>query len=285
MISIAKKLYKTESKQEFISHIDQIELVATMLKNNLRGYATIHRYNTEINPKLDSFKTHEEIAEYISSLDYVNTLYFYSAGLLELTLFEHHLIEKNTEISEGTRNAEMLRTIFDKNSECKKLNANNYIDIADIKSVVLNVFCDMFTSTICENDDRMKNLLLSYQQNFETMFKGIMSPIDVFTQMLCIDMNSVGKVDYLHGIDRLNILISKSGGILDSVKIDKNGFKYTLDKLSQVIPDSVVEHHKQILIENNELITLAYDSINTDYTSEKVIEVLDSYLDERQSTN
>lgn len=282
MISIAKRIYKKESSHEFVSKRDQIELVATMLKNNLKGYAAIHRYNTEINPKLNGFKTYEEIEEYISSLDYLNRLYFYSAGLLELTLFEHYLIEKNPEIMEGTRNAEMLRTIFNKNSEYKGLNANNYIDIVDIKAVVLNVFCDMYTSKAYEEDDRIRNLLLSYQKNFETSFKGVLSTIDVFANMLVVEMNSVTKAQYENGVDTLKMRLRLSGGKIENGKIDKEGFKYTVEKLSQIIPDSAVEEYKQILIENNEMISLVYEIIDTEYTSDTVIEVLDNYLDEKQ---
>ena len=282
MISIAKKLYKKECATDFVSKQDQIELVATMIKNNLKSYAAIHRYKTEINPRLNDMKSDKEIADYISSLDYMNTLYFYSAGLLELTLFEHFLIEKNPEIKEGTRNAEILRAIFNKDSREKGLCANNYIDIADIKCVVLNVFCDLYSSNICTEDDRMKKLLMSYQENFSNMYKGVMSMMDIFTEMLCIDMNSVSKTQHNHGVTKLNILISRAGGNLSKSKIDTEGFAYTLEKLSQIIPDGVVENYKQILIENNDLISLVYNVVDMEYTDESVIDTLTAYLEDKQ---
>lgn len=282
MISIAKKIYKRDFATDFVSKKDQIELVATMIKNNLKSYSLVHRYKTEINPKLNNFNSDKEMVDYISSLDYMNTLYFYSAGLLELTLFEHFLIEKNPEIAEGTRNAELLKRVFSKDSKDKNLNANNYIDIADIKCVVLNVFCDLYSSSICEEDDRMKKLLYSYQDNFGKVFKGVMSTLDVFTEMLCVDMNSVTDTQRSHGVTRLNILMSRAGGNISKSKIDNEGFDYTLEKLSQIIPNSAVENYKQILITNNDLISLVYDIVDMEYTEESVIDTLDAYLDDKQ---
>lgn len=277
MIEITEKFYSKNNKVDFVSKKDQIELVATMIKNNLKSYSTIHRFKTDINPKLDMFKTYKEIEKDISSLDYANKLYFYSAGLLELVMFDHHLLERNVEIKEATRNAQVLREIFNKNTSNKLLCANNYIDISDIRNVVLNVFCDLNCSTIVE-DDRLKEVITSYQSDFEKYFKGVLSPIEVFSNIMYLCATSISDVEYSHGIDKLNMSIKNSGGIMKGVNLDKEQIDEMLTSLSKIIPMSEMKHHVEVLKDNNELINLGFNELTSEYTCKQKLEILDLYL-------
>lgn len=277
MLNLAKKRYQN-SKIDFVSKRDQIDLVATMLKNNLKGYSQMRKYKTEINPKLDNLHTFEDVIKYVSGLDYVNRLYFFSAGLLELTMFELHYIERNTEIKEATRNAEVLKAIFNKNSKNVKLNANNYVDICDIKNVVLNVFCDLHTSSNVIKNPRIKEIICAYESNFNKYFKGVLSPIDIFTSLIYLKSESVSSVQFNNGIDRLNASIKNSGGGVSKIKIDKETADDLIEKLTEVVPMAEVKQHVEVLKENNELIDLTISEVNAEYTSKDKLEILDMFV-------
>lgn len=284
MRNIAKKFFKN-SIFELVSRRNQRELVSSMIKNNLKGYHNIHRYKTDINPKMDKFETYDEVISYISNLDYTNLLYFYTAGLMELTLFEHHLLERNTEIKEATRNAEMLKVVLSGKSSNQKLSPNNYINIYDIKSVVLNVFCDMISIDSINEDERVKNVLSGFVNNFEKYFKNIMSPIDVFTELIYLDSCSVSEDVFNNGIDRLNANISRAGGILTNVKISKGGVDELIKDLSNIIPDEEVREQITVLKEVNDLYDLGYEYLPASSVDNNKIESLENYLDEKANLN
>lgn len=277
MIDLAKKRYKN-SRVDFVSKSNQIELVATMLKNNLRGYSQMRKYVTEINPKLDKLHSHKEIVDYVSGLDYVNKLYFFSAGLLELTMFELHYLERNKEIKEATRNAELLKEIFDRNSKDLKLNANNYVDICDIKNVVLNVFTDLYTNADVVKNERAKQIIYAYQSNFEKYFKGVLSPMEVFASLVYLKSASVTTEQLKNGVERLNISIKKSGGELSKVRFNYKDIDSDIEKLTEVIPMPEMEQHIAVLKENNELAELTFGKIVTDYTEADKLSLLDIFV-------
>ena len=74
MIDLAKKRYKN-SRVDFVSKRNQIELVATMLKNNLRGYSQMRKYVTEINPKLDNLHSHKAISSHLLNIRSILHIY------------------------------------------------------------------------------------------------------------------------------------------------------------------------------------------------------------------
>lgn len=216
MINATKQFYKTKNKGNdyFVSKVKQAELVASMIKNNLKSFVLLKKYKTEINPKLDELKDLNKIQKYIEELDYTNRLYFYSASLLELVLFNNNLLENNKEFSLGTKNAMIIKELLENNNFENKLCANFYVNKSDLKNIVLNVFCDLYFSQNTNNNEILNPILVEYLSSFEKYFENKLTPIDIFARLLDIKNNSILTEDLNYGVEKLNSQIKNVGGIL-----------------------------------------------------------------------
>lgn len=276
MINATKRYYKNKNKNEtFISKTNQIELVASMLKNNLKDYLIFKTYKTSVNPKIDELINLNKIQKYIESLDYLSTLYFYSSCILELVLYENNLLENNKEIKSAYINAKIIKELISTNDYEHKLCSNFYVEKTDLKNVVLNVFCDLYDNTKIKDVEKINPILLDFLNCYENNFESKLSPVDIFNRLIDLKNNSVLVENLESGIDKLNKQIDFSGGVLNNARIDKSSLDETIFAMSKIIGHNEIENHYRILKDNLELYSL------TDYVVELNMtdEIINTNLD------
>ena len=276
MLLATKEFYRNKSliRNNLVSKQNQISLVSQMIKNNIKSYFETGYYKTDINPTLDKFNDFEEIQKYIASLDYANMLYFYSASIVELVMFNNHIIEKNTEIKEASRNASVIKELLQTKDATHKLCSNFYINKSDLKNVILTVFCELYSS---KNDElsEQNNLLKEIVECFENHFEHRLTPIDVYIKLhLLNDVSNIGNYTK-SGIHKLNKQLIYSGGIMQRTQIEHSDLSSTLTEMKYIIGDTEIKEHISIVKQNRDLIELVDFAIDVDTTDEDVIYDLD----------
>lgn len=282
MINATKQFYKTKNKGNdyFVSKVKQAELVASMIKNNLKSFVLLKKYKTEINPKLDELKDLKEIQKYIEELDYTNRLYFYSASLLELVLFNNNLLENNKEFSLGTKNAMIIKELLENNNFENKLCANFYVNKSDLKNIVLNVFCDLYFSQNTNNNEILNPILVEYLSSFEKYFENKLTPIDIFARLLDIKNNSILTEDLNYGVEKLNSQIKNVGGIFNGVKIDFKDVDDVIENMSKIIGKNELENQIGVLKDNVDLYSLTDYVVEINISDENLSTELENYVEE-----
>ena len=282
MINATKQFYKTKNKGNdyFVSKVKQAELVASMIKNNLKSFVLLKKYKTEINPKLDELKDLNKIQKYIEELDYTNRLYFYSASLLELVLFNNNLLENNKEFSLGTKNAMIIKELLENNNFENKLCANFYVNKSDLKNIVLNVFCDLYDSQNTNNNEILNPILVEYLTSFEKYFENKLTPIDIFARLLDIKNNSILTEDLNYGVEKLNSQIKNVGGILNGVKIDFKDVDDVIENMSKIIGKNELENQIGVLKDNVDLYSLTDYVVEINISDENLSTELENYVEE-----
>lgn len=282
MINATKQFYKTKNKGNdyFVSKLKQTELVASMIKNNLKSFVLLKKYKTEINPKLDELKDLKEIQKYIEELDYTNRLYFYSASLLELVLFNNNLLENNKEFSLGTKNAMIIKELLENNNFENKLCANFYVNKSDLKNIVLNVFCDLYFSQNTNNNEILNPILVEYLSSFEKYFENKLTPIDIFARLLDIKNNSILTEDLNYGVEKLNSQIKNVGGIFNGVKIDFKDVDDVIENMSKIIGKNELENQIGVLKDNVDLYSLTDYVVEINISDENLSTELENYVEE-----
>ncbi len=282
MINATKQFYKTKNKGNdyFVSKVKQAELVASMIKNNLKSFVLLKKYKTEINPKLDELKDLKEIQKYIEELDYTNRLYFYSASLLELVLFNNNLLENNKEFSLGTKNAMIIKELLENNNFENKLCANFYVNKSDLKNIVLNVFCDLYDSQHTKNNEILNPILVEYLSSFEKYFENKLTPIDIFARLLDIKNNSILTEDLNYGVEKLNSQIKNVGGIFNGVKIDFKDVDDVIENMSKIIGKNELENQIGVLKDNVDLYSLTDYVVEINISDENLSTELENYVEE-----
>lgn len=272
MIFATKEFYKNKNsiRNNLVSKQRQISLVVQMIKNNINGYFETGYYKTDINPVLDKLTNFEEIQNYIESLDYANTLYFYSASIVELVMFNNHIIEKNTEIKEASRNASIIKELLQTKDATYKLCSNFYVNKSDLKNVILTVFCELYTnkeSATSEHNQILKDIVNCFENNFENR----LTPIDVYIKLhLLNEVSQVGNYTK-SGVHKLNKQLLSTGGIVQNSKISSTNLDETLKEMRSVIGDMEIQEHIKIVKQNKELIELADFVITVDSSDEEAI--------------
>ncbi len=276
MILATKEFYRNKNsiQNNLVSKQKQISLVCQMIKNNIKSYFETGYYKTDINPTLDKFTTFDEIQNYIEALDYTNLLYFYSASIVELVMFNNHLLEKNTEIKEATRNASVIRELLQTKDSTHKLCSNYYINKSDLKNVILTVFCELYTNkeyVTSENNEILKEIVECFENNFESR----LTPIDVYIKLYIL--NEVSQIGNLtqSGVHKLNKQLVSAGGIVQNSKISSSNLNDTLSKMKSVIGDTEIEEHIKIVKQNRELIELIDFVVDVDSSYEEIIYDID----------
>lgn len=282
MINATKQFYKTKNKGNdyFVSKVKQAELVASMIKNNLKSFVLLKKYKTEINPKLDELKDLKEIQKYIEELDYTNRLYFYSASLLELVLFNNNLLENNKEFSLGTKNAMIIKELLENNNFENKLCANFYVNKSDLKNIVLNVFCDLYDSQNIKSNEVLNPILVEYLSSFEKYFENKLTPIDIFARLLDIKNNSILTEDLNYGVEKLNSQIKNVGGIFNGVKIDFKDVDDVIENMSKIIGKNELENQIGVLKDNVDLYSLTDYVVEMNFSDENLSTELENYVEE-----
>lgn len=282
MINATKQFYKTKNKGNdyFVSKVKQAELVASMIKNNLKSFVLLKKYKTEINPKLDELKDLNKIQKYIEELDYTNRLYFYSASLLELVLFNNNLLENNKEFSLGTKNAMIIKELLENNNFENKLCANFYVNKSDLKNIVLNVFCDLYFSQNTNNNEILNPILVEYLSSFEKYFENKLTPIDIFARLLDIKNNSILTEDLNYGVEKLNSQIKNVGGIFNGVKIDFKDVDDVIENMSKIIGKNELENQIGVLKDNVDLYSLTDYVVEMNFSDESLSTELENYVEE-----
>lgn len=282
MINATKQFYKTKNKGNdyFVSKLKQTELVASMIKNNLKSFVLLKKYKTEINPKLDELKDLKEIQKYIEELDYTNRLYFYSASLLELVLFNNNLLENNKEFSLGTKNAMIIKELLENNNFENKLCANFYVNKSDLKNIVLNVFCDLYDSQNIKSNEVLNPILVEYLSSFEKYFENKLTPIDIFARLLDIKNNSILTEDLNYGVEKLNSQIKNVGGIFNGVKIDFKDVDDVIENMSKIIGKNELENQIGVLKDNVDLYSLTDYVVEMNFSDESLSTELENYVEE-----
>ncbi len=282
MINATKQFYKTKNKGNdyFVSKLKQTELVASMIKNNLKSFVLLKKYKTEINPKLDELKDLKEIQKYIEELDYTNRLYFYSASLLELVLFNNNLLENNKEFSLGTKNAMIIKELLENNNFENKLCANFYVNKSDLKNIVLNVFCDLYDSQNIKSNEVLNPILVEYLSSFEKYFENKLTPIDIFARLLDIKNNSILTEDLNYGVEKLNSQIKNVGGIFNGVKIDFKDVDDVIENMSKIIGKNELENQIGVLKDNVDLYSLTDYVVEMNFSDENLSTELENYVEE-----
>lgn len=282
MINATKQFYKTKNKGNdyFVSKVKQAELVASMIKNNLKSFVLLKKYKTEINPKLDELKDLKEIQKYIEELDYTNRLYFYSASLLELVLFNNNLLENNKEFSLGTKNAMIIKELLENNNFENKLCANFYVNKSDLKNIVLNVFCDLYDSQNIKSNEVLNPILVEYLTSFEKYFENKLTPIDIFARLLDIKNNSILTEDLNYGVEKLNSQIKNVGGIFNGVKIDFKDVDDVIENMSKIIGKNELENQIGVLKDNVDLYSLTDYVVEMNFSDESLSTELENYVEE-----
>lgn len=282
MINATKQFYKTKNKGNdyFVSKVKQAELVASMIKNNLKSFVLLKKYKTEINPKLDELKDLNKIQKYIEELDYTNRLYFYSASLLELVLFNNNLLENNKEFSLGTKNAMIIKELLENNNFENKLCANFYVNKSDLKNIVLNVFCDLYDSQNTNNNEILNPILVEYLTSFEKYFENKLTPIDIFARLLDIKNNSILTEDLNYGVEKLNSQIKNVGGIFNGVKIDFKDVDDVIENMSKIIGKNELENQIGVLKDNVDLYSLTDYVVEINISDENLSTELENYVEE-----
>lgn len=282
MINATKQFYKTKNKGNdyFVSKVKQAELVASMIKNNLKSFVLLKKYKTEINPKLDELKDLKEIQKYIEELDYTNRLYFYSASLLELVLFNNNLLENNKEFSLGTKNAMIIKELLENNNFENKLCANFYVNKSDLKNIVLNVFCDLYDSQNIKSNEVLNPILVEYLSSFEKYFENKLTPIDIFARLLDIKNNSILTEDLNYGVEKLNSQIKNVGGIFNGVKIDFKDVDDVIENMSKIIGKNELENQIGVLKDNVDLYSLTDYVVEINISDENLSTELENYVEE-----
>ena len=282
MINATKQFYKTKNKGNdyFVSKVKQAELVASMIKNNLKSFVLLKKYKTEINPKLDELKDLKEIQKYIEELDYTNRLYFYSASLLELVLFNNNLLENNKEFSLGTKNAMIIKELLENNNFENKLCANFYVNKSDLKNIVLNVFCDLYDSQNIKSNEVLNPILVEYLSSFEKYFENKLTPIDIFARLLDIKNNSILTEDLNYGVEKLNSQIKNVGGIFNGVKIDFKDVDDVIENMSKIIGKNELENQIGVLKDNVDLYSLTDYVVEINISDENLSTELENYVED-----
>ena len=282
MINATKQFYKTKNKGNdyFVSKVKQAELVASMIKNNLKSFVLLKKYKTEINPKLDELKDLNKIQKYIEELDYTNRLYFYSASLLELVLFNNNLLENNKEFSLGTKNAMIIKELLENNNFENKLCANFYVNKSDLKNIVLNVFCDLYDSQNIKSNEVLNPILVEYLSSFEKYFENKLTPIDIFARLLDIKNNSILTEDLNYGVEKLNSQIKNVGGIFNGVKIDFKDVDDVIENMSKIIGKNELENQIGVLKDNVDLYSLTDYVVEINISDENLSTELENYVEE-----
>ena len=282
MINATKQFYKTKNKGNdyFVSKLKQTELVASMIKNNLKSFVLLKKYKTEINPKLDELKDLNKIQKYIEELDYTNRLYFYSASLLELVLFNNNLLENNKEFSLGTKNAMIIKELVENNDVENKLCANFYVNKSDLKNIVLNVFCDLYDSQNIKSNEVLNPILVEYLSSFEKYFENKLTPIDIFARLLDIKNNSILTEDLNYGVEKLNSQIKNVGGIFNGVKIDFKDVDDVIENMSKIIGKNELENQIGVLKDNVDLYSLTDYVVEINISDENLSTELENYVEE-----
>ncbi len=282
MINATKQFYKTKNKGNdyFVSKVKQAELVASMIKNNLKSFVLLKKYKTEINPKLDELKDLNKIQKYIEELDYTNRLYFYSASLLELVLFNNNLLENNKEFSLGTKNAMIIKELLENNNFENKLCANFYVNKSDLKNIALNVFCDLYDSQNIKSNEVLNPILVEYLSSFEKYFENKLTPIDIFARLLDIKNNSILTEDLNYGVEKLNSQIKNVGGIFNGVKIDFKDVDDVIENMSKIIGKNELENQIGVLKDNVDLYSLTDYVVEMNFSDENLSTELENYVEE-----
>lgn len=276
MILATKEFYRNKNsiQNNLVSKQSQINLVSQMIKNNIKGYFETGYYKTDINPILDKFTNFDEIQNYIAGLDYTNLLYFYSASIVELVMFKNHLLEKNTEIKEATRNASVIKELL-QTKDCEhKLCSNFYINKSDLKNIILTVFCELYTNkefATSEHNEILKEIVECFEDNFENR----LTPIDVYIKLhLLNEVSQIGNLTK-SGVHKLNKQLISTGGIVQNSKISSSNLNDTLSKMKSVIGDTEIEEHIKIVKQNRELIELVDFVVDVDSSYEEIIYDID----------
>lgn len=224
------------------NRIEVCNYISKMLQNNLNTFKALDKYITFVNVLLDKWDSDEHIVSFLKRSDYNSRLYFYACSMLELALYNCDELERNKEIKEGTKNAEIIKKILGSTDD--KLNANLYVDKNELQLITYTVFSNMYSKN---SPHQFSFVLKEFLKIYEINFGDKLSIPDVYINLLKIQDNAISKEYVQYELKKLNNDVKSCGGIFKNVKpITPSKVELEVDKMGQVLEGKVMDDYIQV---------------------------------------